>query len=220
MKKQIIRKSLAEEVSVRIQDQVIAGEYNIDDQLPTEPVLMKEFGVGRSSIREAVRILENKGIVRVHQGVGTFVASKTAVGEPLSKQLQTAHVNDISEVRELLEIKIAEKAAVNRTNANIEAIREALNKRNEAADQNEMIQWLEADIRFHISIAEASKNPILTELYKTFAEQELKSSIAESYSGNISMHRLTAFHEDLLTAIINQHPERAVKAILQMRETE
>lgn len=220
MKKQIVRKSLAEEVSELLLNQIGSALYKIGDQLPTEPVLMQEFGVGRSSVREAIRILENRGVVRVQQGVGTFVASKTAVADSLSKQLQSAGPDDISEVRQILEIKIAEKAAVNRTEEDILAIRAALLKRNQAADQKDMLRWLEADIDFHICIAEACKNVILTELYKTFAEQQLKNSIAENYGDENSMHRLTVYHEDLVEALISKSPQKAVAIILQMHSVE
>ncbi|KUJ50015.1 FadR/GntR family transcriptional regulator [Chryseobacterium sp. JAH] len=214
----IIKVSLAEKVSQRLQSQIESSDFKVGDKLPTEPVLMEQFGVGRSSIREAVKILENKGLVNVQQGVGTFVASKVASKDSLTKQLQTASVKDVNEVRDLLEIKIVEKAALNRTADDIRELKQILKKRNLAADRNDLIKWIEEDIAFHIKISEASKNTILSNLYKTFAEQELKNSIEERYSKNISMHRMTAIHEDLFNAIVDNSPENAVKAILEMRK--
>lgn len=216
----IIRKSLSEVVAETLHEQIISGKYQLDQQLPTEPVLMEEFGVGRSSIREAIRKLENTGVVRVQQGLGTFVASKNALSEPLSRRLQSAQESDIEEVRELLELKIVEKAALNRTKKDIQNIKASLERRNKAADQEKLVVWLEEDINFHISIAEASKNPILTELYKTFSEQQLKRSIAKTYSKNFSMHRLTEWHESLVEAIVQQDVKKAVSAILAMHGKE
>ncbi|MET1056016.1 MAG: FadR/GntR family transcriptional regulator [Pedobacter sp.] len=216
----IIRKSLSEVVAETLHEQIISGKYQLDQQLPTEPVLMEEFGVGRSSIREAIRKLENTGVVRVQQGLGTFVASKNALSEPLSRRLQSAQESDIEEVRELLELKIVEKAALNRTKKDIQHIKASLERRNKAADQEKLIVWLEEDINFHISIAEASKNPILTELYKTFSEQQLKRSIAKSYTKSFSMHRLTEWHEKLVEAIVEQDVKKAVNAILAMHGKE
>ncbi|WP_200837118.1 FadR/GntR family transcriptional regulator [Dyadobacter sp. 3J3] len=213
----IIRKSLSEEVAERLQNQIQSGSYKLGEKLPSEPELMKEFGVGRSSIREAIRTLENYGILNVQHGVGSFVASQKGISEPLSKRLQGAKESDMQEVRELLEIKIVEKAAINRTDKDITKITNCLKIRNKAADEENLEQWLEADIAFHIAIADACKNPVLTELYKTFAEQQLKSSIAENYAGNISMHRFTELHELLLKSIEQKKPEMAVDAILKMR---
>ena len=105
MEKLIDRKSLSEVVAQRLGEQIKSGEYRLDQKLPIESELMKQFGVGRSSIREAIRTLENSGIVRVQQGIGTFVASQNAMSEPLAKRLQTAGAADMQEVRDLLEIK-------------------------------------------------------------------------------------------------------------------
>ena len=220
MEKLIDRKSLSEVVADRLGEQIKSGEYRLDQKLPIESELMKQFGVGRSSIREAIRTLENSGIVRVQQGIGTFVASQNAMSEPLAKRLQTAGSAELREVRELLEIKIVEKAAMNRTDADIKSITAFLEKRNKAADHNNLQDWLDADINFHMAIADASKNVILTELYKSFVEQQLKKSIAETYAKETPMHRFTAIHKQLLDCIIEQNPKKAIKAILAMHDKE
>ena len=69
----IQKRSLAEEVADRIGKQIADGKFADGEKLPTEPELMKFFGVGRSTIRESIRILENMGMVNVQQGRGTFV---------------------------------------------------------------------------------------------------------------------------------------------------
>lgn len=220
MENKILRKSLSEVVSKKLYQHIADGKYAIDQQLPTEPAMSLEFGVGRSTVREAIRKLENAGIVRVKQGVGTFVASKIATNEPLSKRLQKAKQTDIEEVRNMLELKIVEKAALNRTQQDLAIIRKALEKRNCAADKNDLKGWLEQDINFHVSIAEASKNPILSDLYKSFAEQQLKMSISMIYGAHYSLHRLTLSHEKLFRAIEAQNVMEATHAVLEMRENE
>lgn len=220
MNNKVKRKNLSEVLADLIQEQIIAGKYQLNEQLPAEPELMAEFGVGRSSVREAIGKLENAGIVSVRQGLGTFVASKNAMSEPLSKRLQSASESDVDEVRELLELKIAERAALNRTEEDIANIKAMLEKRNSAADKNNLLRWLGEDVNFHISIAYASKNPILAELYKTFAEQQLKRSIAKTYVKSFSMHRLTVWHHRLLEAIMEKDLGKAVNAILTMHEKE
>ena len=66
----IQKKSLADEVAAKLQEQISLGHYKANDKLPIEPELMKNFGVGRSTIREAIKILANSGLLRVQQGVG------------------------------------------------------------------------------------------------------------------------------------------------------
>ncbi|WP_315814631.1 FadR/GntR family transcriptional regulator [Paraflavitalea speifideaquila] len=78
----ISRRSLADEVAARLQQQILSGQYKVGDQLPVEPELMHQFGVGRSSIREAIKLLVNSGLLRVQQGIGTFVEDNSGVGEP------------------------------------------------------------------------------------------------------------------------------------------
>ncbi|WP_435524895.1 FadR/GntR family transcriptional regulator [Chryseobacterium indoltheticum] len=75
---QIQRKTLAQEVAERLIEGISNDEYAIGEKLPIEPELMKIYGVGRSSIREAIKILSIQGILNVQQGVGTFVISKNA----------------------------------------------------------------------------------------------------------------------------------------------
>ena len=214
MTKIIRRKSLAEEIAATLHQQIQNGIYKLDQKLPIEPELMKMLGVGRSSLREALRILENSGIITVKHGIGSFVTSQTSQTTSLATQLMNASQTEVKEVRELLEIKIVEKAALNRTQTDITTITSFLKKRNQAADDSNFTAWVEADIHFHIAIAEASKNTVLSDLYKTFAEQQLKKSISSTIKEPAVMHRFTSLHNDLLESIINQQPESA-KALIE-----
>src|SRR5688572_28550338 len=111
----IPRRSLADEVAAQLQQQITLGKYKTGEQLPIEPELMRTFGVGRSTIREAIRVLVNTGLLRVQQGMGTFVDGTEGIKESLPQRLKRADFNDLEEVRQFIEIKIAEKAAANRT---------------------------------------------------------------------------------------------------------
>ena len=219
MAKIIERTSLSEVVAQHLQSQIQSGAYQLEQQLPSEHELTREFGVGRSSIREAIRKLENNGMVRVQQGLGTFVIALSPVRESLSKLLHTSEDRDIAEVREVLEIKIVDKAARFRTEDDIRNIKANLEKRNKAADQNKLQAWLEADMAFHLSIAAASKNPVLANIYKTFVEQQLKKSIKKNYSEKESMHRLTELHIQLLDTIIKKQPAKAIELVKAMRNS-
>src|ERR1700731_3005359 len=139
MDKNIInRKSLAEIVALKLQDQIIQGNYTVNQKLPVEAELMLSFGVGRSTIREAVKILVNSGFLRVQQGVGTFIDDITGINEPLFQKLKRAEPKNIKEVRELLEMKIAEKAAKNRTGNDISKLEYFLDKKTTAANENRL----------------------------------------------------------------------------------
>lgn len=71
------------------------------NKLPTEPELMKNFKVGRSSVREAIKLLVNTGIVRVQQGVGTFVA-EASDNNDISIKMRIADRTELEEVRKII----------------------------------------------------------------------------------------------------------------------
>ncbi len=201
----IKRLSLTDEVAQRLQQQISLGQYQPGDKLPTEPALMQEFGVGRSSIREAVRILANAGVLRVQQGVGTFVEASTGA-EPLSQRLKRAEFADLDEVRKLLEQKIAEKAALYRTEADIEKMRQCLDKRAEMSAANDIMECIKADIAFHSAIAAAAQNSIMADLYNTVA-QHLLQHFAVIHTTTKPFTETQHWHGQLLQSIIDQKPE-------------
>ncbi|HEU4552137.1 MAG TPA: GntR family transcriptional regulator [Chitinophaga sp.] len=204
----INRHSLADEVAQRLQQQISLGQYKPDDKLPTEPALMQEFGVGRSTIREAVRILVNAGVVRVRQGLGTFVEAARGISEPLSQRLKRAVFNDLNEVRQLLEMKIAQKAALHRTVADIEKMQHLLQLRDEQAKANNVAGTIQADIDFHKSIAAAASNGILADLYTTVA-QHMKDHFITVHKTTRAFLDSQELHQELLRSIINKQPEHA-----------
>ena len=196
----ITKQSLAEEVANRLREQISTGVYKDGEQLPTEPELMSSFGVGRSSVREAVRILAHSGLLNVQQGIGTFIRKKQGISEPFFQRLKRSQEAELDEVRQLLEMKIAEKAAQHRTARDLKKMRTALDKRTVAATKGKKEDCIEADIEFHTAIAEASGNDILSDLYKSFAVH-LKNWFMEKYSDAAPFRVTTHLHEDLLKSI-------------------
>jgi DNA-binding FadR family transcriptional regulator len=203
------KQSLAEEVAARLQQQIVAEQYAIGEKLPTEPELMAQFGVGRSSVREAIRILANNGLVKVQQGLGTFVESRTGIGEPLAHRLQKIPFEELNEVREWIEVKIAEKAAQKRTARDIDKMKALLKKRQLCAESGKLAECIQADIDFHTSIAEAARNGIMLDLYRTVATH-LKASFLQRYSDTSSFLETQEDHQQLLQSIVEQDARKAL----------
>lgn len=203
------RKSLAEAVADQLQAAITSGTYAVGEQLPTEPELMEQFGVGRSSIREAVRLLANSGWVRSQQGVGTFVASRSGSGRPLLKFLEEASFKEVDELRLMLEIKIVEKAALNRTSRDISRMQQQLKKRWQHAEKNNLDACVQADIAFHTTLAEASRSGIMLDLYRTIAEY-LRLEFLHKYTDTQEFLLSQDRHEDLLKAIDAKNVKDAV----------
>jgi DNA-binding FadR family transcriptional regulator len=204
----IPRKSLADEVAAKLQERILTGAYKVNQKLPVEAELMKAFGVGRSSIREAVKILVNSGFLRVQQGIGTFVEDSSGINEPLGQRLKRASPKHINEVREVLEIKIAEKAAMNRTGNDISKLEHFLKKRTKAADADLIEECIDAHVSFYIVLAEASKNDILSDLYKQFAVQ-LKNDLMNAHQDTSFFKNAPDDHHKLLDSILREDPKMA-----------
>lgn len=200
---------------IALQQQIASGKFKPGEKLPSEPVMMKQFGVGRSSIREAIRVLSNKGLVRVQQGLGTFVDVQNGTLVPWYDRLRTSTAIDLNEVRQLLELKIAEKAAQNRTQKDITNLTRLLKKRLAAAKNNLADECIDADIQFHIAIADAAKNDILADLYKNIAAQ-IKKSFLQAYTDTEMFVIKHSIHEDLLQSIIDKDPKKAWKCVMNI----
>jgi len=206
----IKRKSLTDEVVEKLQHYISSGRYKPGEKLPTESALMEHFQVGRSTIREAIRILGNCNIVYVQHGIGIFVHPSPETGEPLSKRLRRADIENIFEVKLLLEIKIAEKAALNRRSSDLGKMKKTLDQRRRCAENDDLNGCVEADVAFHTIIAESCGNDILADLYKAFGRQFLESYLKSD--SNWSVKRLMEsqqLHQDLLQSIQDKDAKKA-----------
>lgn len=203
------RRNLADEVAAQLRQLISTGTYGVGQRLPTEPELMQQFGVGRSTIREAVRLMVNAGLVRVQQGLGTFVISQQALAEPLAQRFNRAHFQDLNEVRLLLEVKIAEKAAIHRTKEDIARMKAFLKKRYDAAKANDVEACRRADVDFHTAIATASGNEIMVDLYKTIATH-LIQSFKDRYTDTVTFLETQHLHKALLESIIDKDSAQAL----------
>ena len=196
----IQKKSLADMIAETLKQQITEGTYRAGDKLPTEPELMKTFGVGRSSVREAVKLLVNMGVDRVQQGSGTFVAVPSN-NDDVNIKMSTADRTELDEVRKILDIAIVEKAVARRTEKDIERMRASLEKRKVNAEKGLLEECIEADLNFHIAIADAAHNRILADIYRS-AATHLLSEFNRIYDGTDCFINSQTSHEKLLKHII------------------
>ncbi|WP_440133162.1 FadR/GntR family transcriptional regulator [Chitinophaga sancti] len=209
---------LADKVIYQLQQDISLGKYKAGELIPPEPVLMELFNVGRSTIREAIKTLSNAGILRVQQGAGTFVCS-IENNEPLEKRLRRAARMEVNQVRSLLEIEIARLAAQFRDEQDLEHIGSALADRLQAIQSENYEAAADADIRFHKSIALASHNSVLADLYQTFTAV-IRESFSQREKPHVQQFQQTHhLHADLLTAIRKQDVSAATRVVTQILET-
>ena len=157
---------LFEQISIKIRNDIKAGKFKTGEKIPPEPALMELYGVGRSTIREAIKSLTLSGILTVKQGFGTLVNAVPI--EPIEQRLRRSDFEEINHVRSILEQEIVLLATKNSNQADLKAIGEALEKRKQAIAQESRLECVNADIEFHMAIARASGNQVLADLYESF----------------------------------------------------
>lgn len=213
----IRKKSLAEELAGRLRQQIAGGKFGLGEKLPAEPELMRIFGVGRSTVREAVKTLSNMGLLEVQQGAGTFVANLSASDEPLEQRLKRADIHDLDEVRKILEVAIAGKAAERRGRRDTDKIEKYLADRKTAAEAGALEECIEADVNFHVAVAEAAHNDILCELYRS-AAVHLKRGFRHIYDDTSFFLASQPSHERLARSIAAGDAAEAVETVVKIVE--
>ncbi|WP_067450547.1 FadR/GntR family transcriptional regulator [Actinomadura macra] len=170
------RSSLVDQVIDQLRSEIAAGVWPVGGKIPPEPVLSETLGVGRNTVREAVRALTHAGLLDSRQGDGTYVRATSELSSAVRRRLETAELIEILEVRRGLEVEAARLAAARRTSADIAAISVALAERNAAWAAGDYAVFVEADLTFHTAVVEATHNQVLTDLYRDFSAA-LRASI-------------------------------------------
>ncbi|MDX3090059.1 MULTISPECIES: FadR/GntR family transcriptional regulator [Streptomyces] len=157
---------LVEQAADRLRAQITGGQWPVGTKLPGETTLAKELGVGRSTVREALRALAGAGLVRPRHGAGVFVTATEPL-EDWPTRLRRAAATDVYEVRLGLEVHAAALAAARRTPEDTAALRTALEGRRRAATADDAA-FVDADIALHAAVVAAAHNPVLADLFTEF----------------------------------------------------
>ncbi|MFD7923928.1 FadR/GntR family transcriptional regulator [Streptomyces sp. NPDC059740] len=157
---------LVEQATQQLRDQITGGDWPVGTKLPGETTLAKTLGVGRSTVREALRALAGAGLVQARQGAGVFVIAVDPE-EDWPTRLRQAAVTDVYEVRMLIEVEAAQLAAQRRTDEDLTALDAALARRREAAEGSNA-DFVDGDIALHAAVVAAAHNPVLTGLFAEF----------------------------------------------------
>lgn len=158
---------LVEQATEHLREQITKGEWPIGTRLPGENALAQALGVGRSTVREALRALAGAGLVQARQGSGVFVIA-TEPAEDWPARLRRAAITDVYEVRMMVETQAARLAAQRRTEEDVAAMEAALEARARAAEEDDAA-FVDADIALHAAVVAAAGNPVLTDLFAEFA---------------------------------------------------
>ena len=206
----------------RIKDLIQQRQLAPGARLPAERQLAQQLGVSRSSLREAIRALIGEGLLYSKRGGGTWLCegnphwSEENIVQPLKLLVadDPDYRYDILEARHAIEASTAWYAALRATAEDKERLQSCFDaiKQEENVSEDMASQ---ADVRFHLAIAEASHNVVLLQTMRGFFDL-LQSSVAHSrqrmYTAPVIYSQLIEQHEELLLAILAHDPERARKA--------
>lgn len=148
-------------ITTRLREAILGGHYADGERLPAERELTEHFGAARGTIREALRRLEEMGLVNRRMGSGTFVIHRTGPDEGDIAEL-TSPI-ELIDVRLAIEPEIVRMAVANATARDLERLEATLAECEAAGGDSEAFS--QADEQFHRALAEATRNPLMIWLY-------------------------------------------------------
>ena len=212
----VVRTSrLYEQIVQQIEESVLNGSLKPGDQLPAERELAQRLGVSRTAVREAVKALREKGLVEAYSGRGTFITDGTTHAARQSFDLmvkigQQESSTHLAELRLILEPGIAALAAERIEEEYLAAMREAVAVMDRA--QKDPAAYIEADLDFHLALAEAVANPLILSLIDSIVGL-LREQRIKIFNGEGGPQRGQVHHKRILEAMERRDPEMARSAM-------
>lgn len=210
------QRSRGNEVLDALAEMVSRSGLGVGDKLPPEVSMATQLGVGRSTIREALNRWEGLGLIRRRRGIGTYiVAPIPAPGGPVDPEvrLEGAAVLRLLEVRLSLETSVARLAAERATEAHKVEIDRLCTILLDVVDRGE--DYRVADLEFHQAIADASANPIFTQILSYLDRAFEKASDSPYNRVNFGLESFK-YHRPLSDAIVAGDPDAAEAAIIDI----
>ncbi|MEV4410467.1 FCD domain-containing protein [Catellatospora sp. NPDC049609] len=211
------RQGLVPQVIEQLRTQIATGEWPVGSRIPTEPDLVAALGVGRNTVREAVRALVHAGVLECRQGSGTYVTATHELTGVVARRLAAAEIAEAIEVRRAFEVEAARLAAVRRTPADLAALDQLLARREQLWRAGDAAAFVAADADLHVAIVAAAHNAMLAELYASFGGA-MRASLSQQIGETLTPDKYVE-HDDLVEAIRAGDPERAARAAGAFLET-
>ncbi len=207
----ITRTTLTADICKKLAGHLMRGDWAEGERIPAERELGQQLGVGRASLREALKALEIMGMIESRLGEGTFVCKRS---EFLSRPLLWAIAGstgedaiELIEARRLIEVELAGLAAERASPEDLSEMGEYIEIMEEEADRDP-VRFGEADINFHLAIARATHNRILPnalQLIRNLMQQWIESAL----SVESAAHEAVRQHRRIFEAIVARDPEAA-----------
>ncbi len=206
---------LYEQIVEQIEESILQGALKPGDQLPAERELAQTFAVSRTAVREAVKALHEKGLVEAYSGRGTFITNGASQGirQSLHWLLRVGHEEGLAylaEMRAILEPEIAALAATRVEESHLAAMREAFGVMDRS--RQDPAAFIEADLDFHLALAEAAANPLILSLIDSIVDL-LRQQRIRIFHVQGGPERGQFHHSRILEAIESRNVEGARAAM-------
>lgn len=202
--------TLVDDVVEQIRQRILAGEIQPGDYLPTRRQLASVYGVGLSTVHEAIQALSAVGMLESRPGKGTWVREDALDGlihpQAVRTRLGELDVARVYEARSLIEVALTRMAAERSTVEEIASIRAALERMEASGEDTEA--FVEADLDFHLAVARASKNELLEQFYH-LSRRLIADAVHEVVNRPGVKSESISLQRGILAAIEDHNPESA-----------
>ncbi len=219
----IRRKTIVQQVMDHMKQLIAEGVYTAGDKIPTEQELSKQLGVGRSSIREAIKIFNHLGVMESKSALGTFVCERSNISkEALTWALLLGNdeIDEVIELRGAIELwSFTRLTMMNGSNPeeakpHVELLAQELERMKSCIENGEKERLIEADYDFHSHVIRSSNNPLFVEMYgilRSFMIHEI-----EKTQGRYAVsERILEEHRQLLQAVESGDASKAEGAYIK-----
>ncbi|MEM7034402.1 MAG: FadR/GntR family transcriptional regulator [Chloroflexota bacterium] len=217
--KSVRRSNVVEDIIENFKQALISGEFKPGQRLPSEPELGERLGVGRSTIREAIKILAALGAVEVRRGDGTYISEKVtpSIIDPLlfAILVESNDATDLYEFRLMIEVGYNKLAAIKGDEEDFARIEAAIQEMREysenGGDDVEVLANL--DLKFHRTILEATKNPLTIKVGNMLNMMFLES-LKQANSTPAEVQSTLIRHQSMLDVLRSKDPNKVEAATI------
>lgn len=215
----ISQQTVVTQVMARIKDLIASDQYRPGDKLPTEQELAARFGVGRSSIREAMKVFQYLGVLESKAAKGTFIRDRASISHEAitwALLLGDDDLLDVFELREAIESICFRRLASELATANpksraiLAALRDEVAAMEAAARDRDKLSVAQADYRFHELVIAAGANRLFVDVYRTL-QAFMTQEISQSYESMPRLMDAATDHAEILDVLEKSSIEEAVE---------
>lgn len=215
----IHQNTIVSQVMEKIKALIASGQFKPGDRIPTEQELATRFGIGRSSIREAIKIFNHLGVLESRVPKGTFVCSSSSISTEAITWAILLGNNDMYEIIELRQaieaqgfvilVKNFAEGEIG-TDEVLAALEAEISGMVAAAREGSVDKLIISDFRFHELIVKQSKNRLFVEIFQTL-HQFTQEEIRKTYVSMANLNEVSADHREILDTIRTQDADASIK---------